>query len=181
MHPACCPRDEHQANTHHACWTRVRNRGVFLHCWCDGGHCKYSGLPHNGEVIRNTYEGVSFACENTFSFVVPGTITFAKLQYGLCQSIESDILKRVSNILYRSPIVVFGSLIQFEVMPIVDETSIQQMFHIHQQTQVKRPRVKLIEAYEGINNDSDEKFEATYEVGDKDEDGDWGGEAVRKL
>ncbi|KAL4315881.1 hypothetical protein AHAS_Ahas15G0229400 [Arachis hypogaea] len=50
---------------------------------------------HNGEIIRNTYEGVSFACEN-------------------------------------------------------DRT----------------------EAYKGMNNDSDEEFEATYEASDEDEDGD---------
>ncbi|QHO53732.1 uncharacterized protein DS421_2g50550 [Arachis hypogaea] len=39
---------------------------------------------HNGEVVRNTYVGVSFACENMFSFVVLCTITFTELQYRLC-------------------------------------------------------------------------------------------------
>ncbi|KAL4276776.1 hypothetical protein AHAS_Ahas20G0241000 [Arachis hypogaea] len=121
---------------------------------------------HNGEVIPNTYEGVSFACESTFSFVVPCTITFAELQYGLCQSKESDILKRVSNILYRSPVVVFGDLVQFEVMPIVDETNVQD---------------DRTEAYEGMNNDSDEEFEATYEAGDEDEDDDGGGRVVAET
>ncbi|RYR21426.1 hypothetical protein Ahy_B03g066713 [Arachis hypogaea] len=157
-------------------------------------------IYHNSEVVRNTYESVSFACENIFSFVVLCTITFMKLQYGICQSIEVDILKGVTNILYRSPIVVFGSLIQFEVMPIIDETSIQRMFHIHQQTQVQHPRIDLCiefehivadevqhdkdvqddraEAYLGMNNDSDEEFEATYEAGDEDEDDDGGGEVV---
>ncbi|KAL4394238.1 hypothetical protein AHAS_Ahas02G0132000 [Arachis hypogaea] len=33
-------------------------------------------------------------------------------------------------------------------------------------------------AYEGINSDSEEDFEATYEAGDKDEDGDVGVEAA---
>ncbi|RYQ99301.1 hypothetical protein Ahy_B07g087217 [Arachis hypogaea] len=73
---------------------------------------------HNNDFIRNTYEGVSFACENTFLFVVPYTITFAKLQ---------------------------------------------------------------TEAYEGVNNDSDEEFKATYEAGDEDEDDDGGGEAVAET
>ncbi|KAL4364914.1 hypothetical protein AHAS_Ahas07G0053700 [Arachis hypogaea] len=126
----------------------------------------------NSDVIRNTYEGMSFACENTFSFVVPYTIIFAKLQYGFCESIESDILKRVSNILYQSSVVVFGSLVQIELMPIIDETSIQLMFHIHQ----LRTR-----AYKGVNNNSDEEFEATYEAGDEDEDDDGGGEAVAET
>ncbi|RYQ92750.1 hypothetical protein Ahy_B09g098969 [Arachis hypogaea] len=154
---------------------------------------------HNGEVIRNTYKGVSFACENMFSFVVPCTITFVELQYGFCQSIEDDTLKRV-NILYRSLVVIFGGLIQFEVMPIVNETSIQRMFHIHHQTQVQHSRIELyvefehiaadevqhdtdvqddrVEAYLGMNNDSDEEFKATYEAGDEDKDCDGGVEAV---
>ncbi|KAL4371252.1 hypothetical protein AHAS_Ahas06G0147200 [Arachis hypogaea] len=119
-----------------------------------------------------------------FSFVVPCTITFAELQYGLCQSIEAYTLKKVTNILYRSPVVVFGGLIQFEVMPIIDKTSIQWMFHIYQQTQVQHPRIELyvefehiatdevqhdtdvqddrVEAFLGMNNDSDGEFEATY-------------------
>ncbi|XLU20406.1 hypothetical protein S245_056472, partial [Arachis hypogaea] len=82
----------------------------------------------------------------------------------------------------------------FEVMPIVDETSIQWMFHIHQQTQVQYPMIELyvefehiaadevqhdtdvqddrVETYLGMNDDSDEEFEATYKASDEDEDGD---------
>ncbi|RYR47404.1 hypothetical protein Ahy_A07g033331 isoform A [Arachis hypogaea] len=105
---------------------------------------------HNGEIIRNTYEGMSFACENTFLFVVSFTITFTKLQCGLFQSIESDLLKRESNILYRTPVVVFGGLIQFEVMLIVDKTNIQWMFHIHQQTQAQHLRIELYVEFEHI-------------------------------
>ncbi|RYQ84879.1 hypothetical protein Ahy_B10g104380 [Arachis hypogaea] len=155
---------------------------------------------HNGEVVRNTYEGVSFAFENMFLFVVLCTIMFAELQYGLCQSIEADIVKRVTNILYRSLVVVFGDLIQFEVMPIIDEISIQRIFCIHQETHVQHPRIELyvefehiivdvvqddpdvqddrVEACLGMYDDSDEEFEATYETGDKDEDGNGGSEAV---
>ncbi|KAL4343506.1 hypothetical protein AHAS_Ahas11G0085200 [Arachis hypogaea] len=68
------------------------------------------------------------------------------------------------------------------------------MFHIHHQTQVQHPRIELYvefehidadeiqrdppvqndraEAYEGMNNDSEEEFEATYEASDEDEDDD---------
>ncbi|XP_020973114.1 uncharacterized protein LOC107633951 [Arachis ipaensis] len=142
-------------------------------------------IYHNSEVIRNTYEGVSFACENMFLFVVPCTITFVELQYRLCQSIEADIVKRVTNSLYKSPVVVFGGLIQFE------------------QTQVQHPRIELyvefehiiadevqhdpnvqddrVEAYLGMNDDNDKEFEATYEAGDEDEDDDGGGEVVAKT
>ncbi|RYR25416.1 hypothetical protein Ahy_B02g059143 [Arachis hypogaea] len=158
---------------------------------------------HNGEVVRNAYEGVNFACENMFSFVVLCTITIAELQYGLCQSIEADIVKRVTNILYKSPVLVFGGLIQFEVMPIVDETSVQRMLRIYQQTQMQHPRIELHiefehivadevqhdqyvqddrgEAYLGMNNDSDEEFKHTYEAGDEDDDGDVGGKAVAET
>ncbi|KAL4321377.1 hypothetical protein AHAS_Ahas14G0104400 [Arachis hypogaea] len=50
---------------------------------------------------------------------------------------------------------------------------------IQEDPNVKDDRAKV---YEGMNSDSEEDFEATYEVGDKDEDedGDGGGEAVAK-
>ncbi|RYR79671.1 hypothetical protein Ahy_A01g004489 [Arachis hypogaea] len=158
---------------------------------------------HSGEVVRNMYEGVSFACENIFLLVVSCTITFVELQYGLCQSIAADIVKRVTNILYTSLVVVFGGLMQSEVMPIIDETSIQRMCRIHQQTQVQHPRIELYvefehivtdevqhdpdvqddrcEAYLELSNDSDEEFKATYEAGDEDNDGDVVGEAVAET
>ncbi|KAL4301403.1 hypothetical protein AHAS_Ahas17G0297400 [Arachis hypogaea] len=88
-------------------------------------------------------------------------------------------------------------------MPIANETSIQRMFHMHQQTQVQHLRIELyvefehiaaddtqhdpdvqddrVEAYEGMNNNSEEEFEATYETGNEDEDGDGGGEASTDL
>ncbi|RYR18920.1 hypothetical protein Ahy_B03g063538 isoform A [Arachis hypogaea] len=61
---------------------------------------------YNSEIIENTHKNVSFMCENLFLFVISGIMTFVKLQYGLCQSIESNILKRVSDILYRNSIIV---------------------------------------------------------------------------
>ncbi|XP_057745636.1 uncharacterized protein LOC130963549 [Arachis stenosperma] len=154
----------------------------------------------NGEIIRNTHEGVRFVCQNPFSFVVPCTMTLMELQNGLCQSMENNTLMRVSRILYRNPVIVFGGLIQFDTMPITDEVSMQNMFQIHRQTQTRQPQIELyvefetVEAegtqndlevaddrnavYEGMNSDSDEDFEATYEAGDEDEDGDVGVETA---
>ncbi|RYR39529.1 hypothetical protein Ahy_A09g045087 [Arachis hypogaea] len=128
---------------------------------------------YNGEVIRNTYEGMSFACESTFLFVVPCTTTFVRLQYELCQSVESNILKRVSNILYRSSVVVFGGLIELYV----------EFEHINADEFQHNPDVQddRTEAYEEMDNDSDEEFEATYEAGDNDEDDDGGGETVTET
>ncbi|RYR26944.1 hypothetical protein Ahy_B02g061265 [Arachis hypogaea] len=87
-----------------------------------------------------------------FSFVIPCTITFAELQYGFYQSIDADIVKRVTNILYRN---------EFQHDPDVQDDR--------------------GEAYLGLNDDSNEEFEATYEAGDEDDDGDVGGEAVTEI
>ncbi|XP_052111628.1 uncharacterized protein LOC127743005 [Arachis duranensis] len=123
-----------------------------------------------------------------------------ELQNGLCQSIENGTLMRVSRILYRNPVVVFGGLIQFDTMPITDEGSMQNMFQIYRQNQMRHPQIELyvefesvetegiqnvldIEddraaVYEGIDSNSEENFEATYEAGDEDEDGDVGVETT---
>ncbi|RYR78951.1 hypothetical protein Ahy_A01g003812 [Arachis hypogaea] len=154
----------------------------------------------NGEIIRNTHEGVRFVSQNSFSFVVPCTMTLMELQNGLCQSMENGTLMRVSRILYRNSVVVFGGLIQFDTIPITDEASMQNMFEIHRQTYMRHPQIELyveFEAeeavavqndidvnddiaavYEGMNSDSEEDFEATYEAGDEDEDGDVGVKAA---
>ncbi|RYR30068.1 hypothetical protein Ahy_B01g054891 [Arachis hypogaea] len=109
---------------------------------------------------------------------------------------ENGILTRVSSILYWNPVIIFGGLIQFDIMPIIDEASMQNMFQIHRQNQMRQPQMELsvefenvevdgirndldIEddraaVYEGMNSDSEEDFEATYEAGNKDEDGDVG-------
>ncbi|XP_025685692.1 uncharacterized protein [Arachis hypogaea] len=154
----------------------------------------------NGEIIHNTHEGVRFVSQNPFSFVVSCTMTLMELQNGLCQSMENGTLMRVSRILYRNSIVVFGGLIQFDVMPITNEASMQNMFQIHRQTQMQHPQIELyiefetVEAvavqndidihddraavYERMNSDSEKDFEATYEAGDEDEDSDVGVEAA---
>ncbi|KAL4395037.1 hypothetical protein AHAS_Ahas02G0211900 [Arachis hypogaea] len=110
---------------------------------------------HNNEIIRNTHEGVRFVCQNLFSFVVPCTMTLIELQNGLCQSMENVY-----------------------TMLIIDEASMQNMFQIHRQTQMRQPHIELAVVYEGMNSDSKEDFKATYETGDKDEDGDVGVEVA---
>ncbi|RYR44843.1 hypothetical protein Ahy_A08g041119 [Arachis hypogaea] len=146
-------------------------------------------IYYNGEVITNTHEGVTFVCECPLSFVIPCTMSFVELQNGLCNNIQSHILKRVSNLLYRSPVQVFGGLIQFQIMPITDDASMQQMFYIYQQTRSQVPMIELYVEFEqqsGMstvgedvneedNNDSEEEFEANYEVDDENDDGDLAG------
>ncbi|RYR59699.1 hypothetical protein Ahy_A05g025632 [Arachis hypogaea] len=153
---------------------------------------------YNGEVIPNTHEGVTFVCEYPLSFAIPCTMRFVELQNGLCNNIQSHILKRVSNLLYRSPVQVFGGLIQFQLMPITDDASMQQMFCIYQQTPFHVPMIELYVEFEQQsgsgavgeevnvdelgdidweedNNDSEEEFEVNYEVDDKNNDGDLAG------
>ncbi|RYR28545.1 hypothetical protein Ahy_B01g052690 isoform B [Arachis hypogaea] len=135
-----------------------------------------------------------------FLFVVSCTMTFMKFQNSLYQSMENSMLRRVSSILYQNPVIVFGGLIQLGIMLIIDKASIQNMFQIHWQTQVRQPQIELyvefknVDAngiqnysdieddraavYEGMNSDSEEYFEATYEADNEDEDGDVGVEAA---
>ncbi|XLS46404.1 hypothetical protein HN51_003269, partial [Arachis hypogaea] len=51
-------------------------------------------MYRNSEIIYNTHEEVKFVCQNSFSFVVPCTMTFMELQNGLCQSMKNGMLRR---------------------------------------------------------------------------------------
>ncbi|RYR07521.1 hypothetical protein Ahy_B05g074891 [Arachis hypogaea] len=156
---------------------------------------------YNGDIIPNTHEGVSFLCQCPLSFVIPCTMSFVELQNGLCDNIQNHISKRVSNILYRNHVQVFGGLIQFQIMPITDDASMQQMFCIYQQTRFHVPMIELYVEFEQHssldvageevdvdecgdldweedNNDSEEEFEANYEVDDENDDGDLAGNLV---
>ncbi|RYR19353.1 hypothetical protein Ahy_B03g064112 isoform A [Arachis hypogaea] len=145
---------------------------------------------YNGEIIPNTHERVTFVCECPFSFTIPCTMSFVELQNGLCENIQSHISKRVSNILYRNPIQVFVSNNVH-----TDDACMQWMFYIYQQTQFHVPMIELYVEFEqrtGMvavgdnvnvdelgnidweedNNDSEEEFEANYEVDDENDDED---------
>ncbi|RYQ99925.1 hypothetical protein Ahy_B07g087939 [Arachis hypogaea] len=153
---------------------------------------------YNGEIIPNTHEGLDFVCECPFSFAIPYSTSFVKLQNGLCVNIQSHISKRVSNILYRNPLQVFGGMIQFQIMSITDDASMQQMFYIYRQTRFHVPVIELYVEFEQQsrmgtvgdevhvdeladidweedNNDSEEEFKANYEVDDENDDGDLAG------
>ncbi|KAL4398216.1 hypothetical protein AHAS_Ahas01G0269700 [Arachis hypogaea] len=82
-------------------------------------------------------------------------MTLMELQNGLCQSMENGTLMRVSRILYRNPIVVFGGLIQFDVLPITDEASMENMFQIHRQTQMRHPQIELYVEFETVKIQND--------------------------
>ncbi|RYR79259.1 hypothetical protein Ahy_A01g004086 [Arachis hypogaea] len=143
---------------------------------------------YNSEIIPNTHEGVAFVCECPFLFAIPYSTSF----------VEFHISKRVSNILYKNHVQVFGGLIQFQIMSITDEASMQQMFYIYRQTRFHMPVIELYVEFEQQsvmgtvgdevnvdefgdidwekdNNDSEQEFEANYEVDDENDDGDLAG------
>ncbi|RYR41388.1 hypothetical protein Ahy_A08g037782 [Arachis hypogaea] len=125
-------------------------------------------------------------------------MSFVELHNDFCENIQSHILKRVSNILYRNPVQVFGGLLQFQLMSITNDTCMQRMLYIYQQTRFYVPMIELYVEFEqhmGMdavgddvnvdelvdidweedNNDSDEEFEANYEIDDENDDGDLAG------
>ncbi|MED6161170.1 hypothetical protein PIB30_058231 [Stylosanthes scabra] len=148
---------------------------------------------YNGEIISHIAEGVTFVCQNPLSSVIRYTMTFVELQNVLCGSIQSHISKRMSNILFRNPVVLFGGVVQFQTMRIYDDASMHQMFQIYQHTRYQLPILELYVEFEVVKpreemeeeeqnilglpeleNDIDieDEFEANYELSDDNEDGD---------
>ncbi|RYQ97340.1 hypothetical protein Ahy_B08g093383 [Arachis hypogaea] len=111
-------------------------------------------------------------------------MSFVELQNGLCENIQSHILK-------RNPVQVFGGLIQFQLVSITDDACMQRMFYIYQQTRFHVPMIELYIEFEQHtamdavgddvnvdelgdidweedNDNNEEEFEANYEVDDGD-------------
>ncbi|RYR56816.1 hypothetical protein Ahy_A05g022528 [Arachis hypogaea] len=107
----------------------------------------------------------------------------------ICEKINSQISRRVSCILYRYPISVFGGFVQFQTKYVTDKTSMQEIFSMYLES---RSRISFIELYiefkqsaadrdillEDYNNDSEEEFESNYEVVDSGEDKDQADDAM---
>ncbi|RYQ99984.1 hypothetical protein Ahy_B07g088024 [Arachis hypogaea] len=89
--------------------------------------------------------------------------------------------RKISCILYRYPIPVFGGFVQFQSKYITDEASMQEMFSMYIES---RAQISFIELYvefeqseadrnivrKDYNSDSEEEFESNYEAVDPDED-----------
>ncbi|RYR16367.1 hypothetical protein Ahy_B04g073370 [Arachis hypogaea] len=105
-------------------------------------------------------------------------VSFEEFKSYSCQNIDPHMPKRVTNILYRRPILVFGRFVQFHATCINDDTSLQEMFSIYYQAQ---SQVSIIELYvefdqlpntmeqydhdfdwESYNGDSEEEYEGNY-------------------
>ncbi|XP_020999606.2 uncharacterized protein LOC110281583 [Arachis duranensis] len=96
---------------------------------------------------------------------------------------DSQICRKISCILYRNPVSVFGGFVQFQTKYVTDEVSMQDMFSMYLET---RSQISFIELYiefeqseadqnielENYNSDSEEEFESNYECLDPGGDGD---------
>ncbi|XP_015943900.1 uncharacterized protein LOC107469023 [Arachis duranensis] len=128
-----------------------------------------------GQILLQTSEGVTFVCENPLDLVIPFTISFEELKGVICERIDSERARRISCILYRNPIQVFGGFVQFQTKYVTDEVSMQDMFSMYIEN---RRQVSFIELYvefeqceadrnivrEDYNSDSEDEFESNYEV-----------------
>ncbi|RYR31020.1 hypothetical protein Ahy_B01g055806 [Arachis hypogaea] len=138
-----------------------------------------------GQILLETSEGVKFICENPLDVVIPFTISFEELKGVIYEKIDSAMSRKISCILYRYPITVFGGFVQFQTKYITDEASMQEMFSMYIEI---RGQMSFIELYiefeqseadrniirEDYNSDSEEEFESNYEVVDPNGDEDQG-------
>ncbi|XP_025677968.1 uncharacterized protein [Arachis hypogaea] len=132
-------------------------------------------------MLLQTYEGVQFVCENPFDVVIPFTLSFEELKGVICEKIDSQRCRRISCILYRYPLAVFGGFVQFQTKYVMDEASMQEMFSIYMEN---RHRMSCIELYiefeqseadrnielEDYNSESEDEFESNYEIVGPSED-----------
>ncbi|RYR68855.1 hypothetical protein Ahy_A03g015342 [Arachis hypogaea] len=134
-----------------------------------------------GQILLQTSEGVKFICENLLDVVIPFTISFEEIKCVICEKLDFEMSKKISYILYRYPIPVFGRFIQFQVKYMTDEASLQEMFSMYIES---RAQISFIELYvefeqsetgrniirEDYDSDSEEEFESNYEVVGPDSD-----------
>nr|XP_025675381.1 uncharacterized protein LOC112775733 [Arachis hypogaea] len=144
---------------------------------------------YHGQILLQTSEGVKFVCENPLDIVIPLTLSFEELKGVISEKIDSQISNRVSCVLYRYPVPVFGGFVQFQTKYVTDEASMQEMFSVYLES---RSRISFIELYvefeqstvdrdielEDYNSDSEEEFESNYEVVDPGVDEDQADEAM---
>ncbi|XP_015971045.1 uncharacterized protein LOC107494518 [Arachis duranensis] len=122
---------------------------------------------YDGQILLQTSEGVKFVCENPLDIIIPFTLSYEELKGVICEKKDSQISRRVSCILYRFPISVFGRFVQFQTKYVTDEASMQEMFSVYLES---RSRISFIEL--------EEEFESNYEVVDPGVDEDQADEAM---
>ncbi|RYR51317.1 hypothetical protein Ahy_A06g026335 [Arachis hypogaea] len=138
-------------------------------------------IYYYGQILLQTYEGVQFVCENPLDVVIPFTLSFEELKGVICEKIGTQRCRRISCILYRYPLPVFGGFVQFQTKYVMDEASMQEMFSMYMEN---RHRMSCIELYiefeqseadrnielEDYNSESEDEFESNYEIVSPGED-----------
>ncbi|XP_057744710.1 uncharacterized protein LOC130962521 [Arachis stenosperma] len=128
-----------------------------------------------GQILLETPEGVRFSCEKPLDIVIPFTISFEELKGVICEKIGFQISKKISCMVYRYPIPVFGGFVQYQTKYVTDEASMQEMFSMYFES---RGQISVIELYvefeqsevdrnieeEEYDSDSEEEFESNYEA-----------------
>ncbi|RYQ83984.1 hypothetical protein Ahy_B10g102875 [Arachis hypogaea] len=121
------------------------------------------------------YKGAQFVCDNPLDVVIPNTLSFEELKGMICEKIDPQISRKVSCILYRYPLSVFGGFVQFQTKYVMDEASMHEMFSMYIEN---CHRMSCIEMYiefeqseanrnielEDYNSDSEEEFKSHYEI-----------------
>ncbi|XP_057740286.1 uncharacterized protein LOC130957446 [Arachis stenosperma] len=127
-----------------------------------------------GQILLQTTEGVKFICENPLDVVIPFVISFEELKGVICEKIDSERARKISCMLYRYPIPVFGGFVQYQTKYVTDEASMQEMFSMYFEN---RSQISWIDMYvefeqseadrnilrEDYDSDSEEEFESNYE------------------
>ncbi|RYR14514.1 hypothetical protein Ahy_B04g071102 [Arachis hypogaea] len=137
------------------------------------------------QILLQTSEGVTFVCENSLDVMIPFTISFEEFKGVICENIHFDRARRISCILYRYLIQVFGGFVQFQTKYVTDEASMQEMFSMYIENRSQLPFIELYVEFEqseadrnilreDYNSDSEEEFESNYEVVGPDGDEDQG-------
>nr|XP_025628428.1 uncharacterized protein LOC112721592 [Arachis hypogaea] len=128
-----------------------------------------------GRILLETSEGVKFVCENPLDIVIPFIISFEELKGVICEKIDLAVARKISCILYKYPIPVFGGFVQFQTRYVTDEASMQEMFSVYMESRAQMPFIELYIEFEqseadrniereDYNSDSEEEFESNYEV-----------------
>ncbi|RYR66923.1 hypothetical protein Ahy_A03g013112 [Arachis hypogaea] len=150
-------------------------------CWKE----EWNWGEWNSLAVASEVEGTA----TVIDVVIPFTISFEELKGVICEEIHSERARRISCILYRYPIQVFGGFVQFQTKYVMDEASMQDMFSMYIEN---RSQLSFIELYvefeqseadqnilwEDYNSDNEEEFESNYEFVGPDGDGVEGDEAM---
>ncbi|XP_072091172.1 uncharacterized protein [Arachis hypogaea] len=142
-----------------------------------------------GQILLQTPEEVKFVCEDPLDVVIPFTISFEELKRVICERIDSEMSRKISCILYRYLVPVFGGFVQFQTKYITDKASMQEMLSMYVES---RAQISFIELYiefeqseadrnilrEDYNSESEEEFESNYEVVGPDGDEEQGDDTV---